>query len=65
LDEVLQNEVSRSARYGAELSVLILNIDYFKNVNDKFGHLVGDIVLIEVGYMQHWGRGVQKRRRSG
>lgn len=49
LDEVLQYELSRSTRYGMDLSVLMLDIDHFKDVNDRFGHLVGDIVLIEIG----------------
>lgn len=48
LDEVLQYELSRSARYGTNLSVLILDIDHFKEVNDNFGHLAGDLVLTEL-----------------
>ncbi|HEX3017025.1 MAG TPA: GGDEF domain-containing protein [Caproicibacter sp.] len=48
LDEILQYELSRSARYGTDLSVLILDIDHFKEVNDNFGHLAGDLVLTEL-----------------
>lgn len=48
LDEILQSELSRSIRYGTDLSVLILDIDHFKKVNDTFGHLTGDMVLAKL-----------------
>lgn len=43
--ESLESEVKRAERYGCDLSLIILDIDYFKRVNDTYGHLVGDIVL--------------------
>lgn len=47
-DERLAAEFARSARYGSPLSCLLLDIDHFKNVNDSFGHPVGDVVLQQV-----------------
>ncbi|UFS69262.1 diguanylate cyclase [Geomonas sp. RF6] len=49
LDVVLEREMRRSERYGSHLSVLFLDIDRFKEVNDQYGHLVGSLVLKEVG----------------
>jgi len=49
LDVVLEREIKRSERYGSNLSVLFLDIDLFKMVNDNFGHLIGSRVLREVG----------------
>jgi two-component system, cell cycle response regulator len=49
LDVVLDRELKRSDRYGSNLSVLFLDIDLFKMVNDLFGHLIGSRVLREVG----------------
>lgn len=42
---LLGEELARSLRYGHQLSLLMLDIDYFKRVNDTFGHLAGDQVL--------------------
>ncbi len=46
--EILRQEVDRAQRYDRHLSLLMIDIDFFKNVNDLFGHIVGDQVLEEV-----------------
>ena len=43
------HEFARSQRLGSTLSLVMLDIDHFKNVNDKFGHQIGDRVLTTVG----------------
>lgn len=45
LDETLEREVSRARRDGHPLSLVMLDIDYFKRVNDTYGHQFGDEVL--------------------
>lgn len=41
-------EISRSKRYGNLLSLLMIDIDHFKSVNDTYGHIAGDAVLTKV-----------------
>lgn len=47
-DQRLKEEVEAAGRSGKPLSCMLLDVDYFKRVNDSYGHQVGDLVLREV-----------------
>jgi diguanylate cyclase (GGDEF)-like protein len=49
LESRLESEIRRARRYGEHLSVLLLDLDDFKAINDTRGHVTGDRVLTEVG----------------
>lgn len=55
--EQLEDELQRSRRSGAQLSIAMLDIDHFKQINDRHGHLVGDAVL------RHCAEHLQQRLR--
>src|SRR5487761_6195 len=48
LDEIISKEASRANRYVSELTLMMIDVDDFKSVNTRFGHLFGDKVLTEV-----------------
>ena len=59
-------EAARAERFGHELSLIMLDIDDFKQINDTYGHLQGDEVLREVGRVLHLeSRGVDEPARYG
>lgn len=45
----IKTELARAKRYGRSLSLIMLDMDNFKHINDRFGHQKGDIVLKKVG----------------
>jgi diguanylate cyclase (GGDEF)-like protein len=55
LDAVLESEVARAPRSGQPFSVILIDIDHFKQVNDQHGHQTGDQVLVAVAEILRTG----------
>jgi diguanylate cyclase (GGDEF)-like protein len=65
-DARIEEEVERSRRYGSPFSVVMLDVDNFKKLNDEFGHLVGDRVLRAIAnVIKAQMRGVDTAARYG
>lgn len=66
-DDALAKEVARHSRFGAELSLILLDVDHFKAFNDNYGHVMGDECLRQVGQVLTacCGRGSDLSARYG
>ncbi|RZA15983.1 MAG: diguanylate cyclase, partial [Lysobacteraceae bacterium] len=66
LDQVLEEELIRSRRYGVQFSLIIVDLDYFKRVNDTHGHGAGDDVLVRLAQiLRHTTRDADAIGRLG
>jgi two-component system, cell cycle response regulator len=66
LGETLEAELDRARRYNLYLSILLADLDRFKQINDRRGHLAGDAVLRQVGeLLRHEARSVDIVARYG
>lgn len=48
LESIVQGAVERKKRYGTPMSMLLIDVDHFKKINDRFGHAAGDAVLRDI-----------------
>lgn len=51
LNRTIDIEIQRSNRYHTSISLIFIDVDYFKNINDQYGHLVGSKMLVEMGQL--------------
>jgi diguanylate cyclase (GGDEF)-like protein len=61
--ELLTSEFARATRTNTVLAVVLIDIDYFKSINDEHGHLAGDAVLREIG--QRFSNGIRTYDAAG
>jgi diguanylate cyclase (GGDEF)-like protein len=63
---VLSREISRSVRTGRTCGLMVIDLDYFKQINDTYGHNTGDLALQAVaGKLKHGLRGMDTAARIG
>ena len=65
-DARIEEEIERSKRYGTPFSVVMMDVDDFKKLNDEHGHLIGDRVLRSIAHVvKSQMRGVDTAARYG
>lgn len=50
MEDILERELRRAIRKGSLLGIMMIDVDYFKRINDTFGHVAGDLVLRELAH---------------
>ncbi len=65
-DEMIEKQIALAKRHNESLSILIIDLDYFKKVNDTYGHIAGDYLLREItGVMRYHTRSSDILARYG
>ena len=65
-NNMIEKELARSRRYNHTLSLVLFDLDHFKKVNDKYGHICGSFLLKEIGFLIKQNiRGVDSAYRYG
>lgn len=65
-DEMIEKQIALAKRHNESLSILIVDLDYFKKVNDTYGHIAGDSLLREItGFMRQHTRSSDTLARYG
>jgi len=49
--QLLESEIERQKRYKRPVSLMMIDVDNFKSYNDKFGHLIGDLILKQIAFL--------------
>ncbi|WP_052750119.1 GGDEF domain-containing protein [Arsukibacterium sp. MJ3] len=66
LDNILSHEIARSIRHSSPFSVILADLDFFKAINDNFGHMAGDQALMSFsGILQQYCRELDVAGRWG
>lgn len=51
LNRTIEIEIQRSSRYSTSVSLIFMDVDHFKRINDSYGHLIGSKLLVEMGQL--------------